>query len=88
MWVGDFRLRLRWDVDVAVHCCVSRVSPVFCVGSAGEEECADGLADDANSSFCNTVELVNVSGCKLAIDGVGVAELEESCGHEFAAMGC
>lgn len=53
---------------MAVNCGVQSVGPVFDVCSAGEEESTDGLADGADGAFCNTVELVNVSGCEVALD--------------------
>ena len=53
---------------MAVNCGVQSVGPVFDVCSAGKEEGTDGLADGANGAFGNAVELVNVSGCEVALD--------------------
>ena len=58
---------------MAVNCGVQSVGPVFDVCSAGEEESTNGLADGADGAFGNTVELVNVSGCEVALDGGFVA---------------
>ena len=77
VWVWDVSPGLRWNVVVSIHSCVSYVGPVFRVSSAGEQESADGFAYGANGSFCNAVELTDVGGSKLAVDSVGVAELEE-----------
>ena len=63
---------------MSVHSGVGCVGPVFCIRSAGEEEGADGFAYGADGSFGDAVELVDVGGSELAIDGIGVAEFEEA----------
>ena len=71
---------------MSVYGGVGCVGPVFCIRSAGEEEGADGFAYGADGSFGNPVELVDVGGGELAIDGIGVAEFEEAGRDEFSSV--
>ena len=71
---------------MSVDECGAGVAPIFDVGVAGEKERADALADEADGSFGDAVELMHVCGCERAGDGGGVAEFKESRRDEFAAV--
>ena len=69
---------LRWERVVAIDCGVGGVCPVFDIGTAGEEQGSDGLADDTNGALSDAVELVDVGWCEVALNCRVVAEFEET----------
>ena len=74
------------EVVMSVDECGTGVAPIFDVGVAGEKERADALADEADGSFGDAVELMHVCGCERAGDGGGVAEFKEPRGDGFATV--
>ena len=77
---------LRWKAVVAIDGGICGVCPILDIGAAGEEKGTYGLANGSDSTFCGAVELVNVGRRKIALYGRLVAQFEETCRHEFAAV--
>ena len=77
---------LRWKAVVAVDGGIRGVCPILDIGAAGEEKGTYGLANGSDSTFCGAVKLVNVGRRKVALYGRLVAQFEEPCRYEFAAV--
>eukprot|EP00966_Prymnesium_polylepis_P268700 6207611-Prymnesium_polylepis.3 len=73
------------EVVMLVDECGAGIAPIFDVGVAGEKERADALADEADGSFGDAVELMQVCGCERAGNGGGVAEFEEPRGDRTSS---